>query len=101
MPMTAAAEFPRLRASDGTASVRGLIAITIFGAAFALGTPAAAHPPVRRRTCARPHRQRVRDPAGEQVPHDRVPTDIAGRGRGENGRPGLRAQVSLRGGLGR
>jgi hypothetical protein len=46
MPTTAAAGFPRPRASAGTAPVRGLLlaAVPVAGAAFALGAPAAAHP---------------------------------------------------------
>lgn len=43
--MTTAPEFPRRHASGGAVSVRGLLAaITVVGAAVALGTPAAAHP---------------------------------------------------------
>jgi hypothetical protein len=43
MPMTAAPEFPRLHASGGTTSVRGLLAVAVVGAALALGPgPASA-----------------------------------------------------------
>lgn len=42
--MIAAGEVPRLLVSGGTTSVPGLLAITVVGFAFALGTPAAAHP---------------------------------------------------------
>ena len=37
MPMTAAAEFPRVQASGGTISVRGRLAAAVVGATLALG----------------------------------------------------------------